>query len=271
MLSPLTVSAVALAAMVTVWPQDRARARLRRDGRSRRTWRSPRLGRAAAVPCAAVVGWAIAGFGGLLAAVLATGLGARCFLAHRHRRASREQVTALAAALRVVVAELRAGAHPAAAADGAAADAPPGIAVVLRRMAATVRLGGTVTPVVREDGAAERTPLADAWARVARAWTLADQHGLALGDLLDAVRRDLDHRSAFHRDVEGRMAGPRATAGVLAALPVLGIALGEVSGAGAVHVLTHHVLGQLLLVVGVSLLCAGMLWTARITATAVMR
>ncbi|QGK71964.1 secretion system protein [Allosaccharopolyspora coralli] len=254
-----------LAAAVALWPPTGAARRLPRRTAKRLSFSRLRPGRVVAIPGAAAIGWLAAGLGGLLAAVLAIVLGQRVVVAHRKRRASGDQLASLAAALRVVVAELRAGGHPAAAADGAAEDAAPEIADVLRKMAATVRLGGSVADAARDTSG----PLARAWARVARAWALAERHGLALADLLDSVRRDLDHRTAVHRDVESRMAGPRATAGVLAVLPVLGIALGEASGAGAVAVLREHVLGQVLLVAGVALLGAGLLWTARITGTAV--
>lgn len=263
---PASAGALAvLAAAVALWPPDGAPRRLPRRTAKWPSLSCARAGRLAAVPGAAGIGWLFAGVGGLLAAVLAMLLGLRVAGAYRTHRLSGDQLASLAAALRVVVAELRAGGHPAAAADGAAEDAAPEIADMLRKMAATVRLGGTVPDAVRDTSG----PLAGAWGRVARAWTLAERHGLALADLLDSVRRDLDHRTTVHRDVASRMAGPRATAGVLAVLPVLGLALGEASGAGAVAVLREHPLGQVLLVTGVGLLGAGLLWTARITGTAV--
>lgn len=253
------------AAAVALWPPDGAPRRLPRRDAKWPSFSRARAGRVAAIPGVAGIGWLAAGTGGLFAAVLMIVLGLRIVGAHRRHRVSGDQLASLAAALRVVVAELRAGGHPAAAADGAAEDAAPEIADMLRKMAATVRLGGTVSDVVDDTSG----PLAGTWGRVARAWTLAERHGLALADLLDSVRRDLDHRSTVHRDVASRMAGPRATAGVLAVLPVLGLALGEASGAGAVAVLREHLLGQVLLVTGVGLLGAGLLWTARITGTAV--
>ena len=109
----------------------------------------------------------------------------------------------------------------------------------------------------------------DPLARAGRAWALADRHGVALAEPLDAVRRDLEHRVAFARDVDAKLAGPRSTAAVLAALPVLGLVLGQASGAAPLAVLAHGFLGQSLLVGGVALLCAGVVWTVRLTESVV--
>ncbi len=59
------------------------------------------------------------------------------------------------------------------------------------------------------------------------------------------------------------MAGPRTSATVLALLPALGVALGEAIGAHPLRMLTGP--GQLLLAVGVALLCAGVAWCGRLT------
>jgi len=64
--------------------------------------------------------------------------------------------------------------------------------------------------------------------------------------------------------VQAQVAGPRATATVLGALPVLGVLLGEGIGAHPWAVLSGTVVGQALLVVGVVLLGAGIEWTERI-------
>jgi tight adherence protein B len=50
----------------------------------------------------------------------------------------------------------------------------------------------------------------------------------------------------------------------MAALPLMGILLGAGMGVNPVAVLLGSPLGNLLLVVGVALMCAGLLWSARI-------
>jgi len=165
----------------------------------------------------------------------------------------------------VLVAGLRAGAHPATAAESAAEDAHPQTKPTMRAVAVAARLDGDLTAVVDPSSPA----LAPALGRLATAWQLAQRHGLPLADVLDAVRRDLEQRARFTRQVLARMAGPRSSALALSLLPALGLALGAAAGANPLAVLTGIALGQALLVTGVTLLCAGMTWSSRITNRAV--
>jgi tight adherence protein B len=105
--------------------------------------------------------------------------------------------------------------------------------------------------------------------RVAAAWALAERHGVPLAELLAAVHTDLRWRVAHAGRVRAQLAGPRATAAVLTALPVLGILLGELVGAGPLAVLRSGALGQLLVVVGVGLTLAGAAWAGQILRRAV--
>ena len=65
---------------------------------------------------------------------------------------------------------------------------------------------------------------------------------------------------------EAGLAGARATATVLAGLPVLGVGLGQLMGAAPLGILLAGGLGGIMLVVGTALVCAGLLWTDRIAA-----
>ncbi|KDE10065.1 hypothetical protein N505_0128110, partial [Rhodococcus aetherivorans] len=116
--------------------------------------------------------------------------------------------------------------------------------------------------------AAARAPgqsgLAASLERLAAAWEVSDRHGLALAQLLTAARSDLSGRMRLRSRTEAGLAGARATATVLAALPALGVALGQMMGAAPVTVLLGDGLGGVLLVVGTVLACAGLLWTDRI-------
>lgn len=163
-----------------------------------------------------------------------------------------------------MVAELRAGAHPASAAEAAAVDAQPSAATAMRAIAAAARLDGDLDRALAASRTANPTT-AHVLNQVARAWVLAQRHGLPLAEVLDAVRGDLETRRRFARQVLARMAGPRATATILALLPAIGLALGEAMGAHPLRVLTATPSGQLLLLVGVALACAGVAWSARIT------
>src|SRR5699024_11252590 len=103
-----------------------------------------------------------------------------------------------------------------------------------------------------------------AGSRIAAVWAVAERRGIALADLLDAARRDLQVRASFRRRREAGLSGARSTAMVLAALPVLGIGFGCLMGAHPLQVLCDGGLGGLVLVCGVLLDCAGLAWAERI-------
>lgn len=165
------------------------------------------------------------------------------------------ETEATAEALRTMVAELRAGAHPLAAVEAAASDAPPKAAAALRATAASAGLGGAAAP--------------GALAPLTNAWALAAQHGLPMADVLDAVRRDLEATARFANRTRAGMAGPRASASILVLLPFVGVALGEAMGADPLRVLVATSAGNVLLLLGSGLICAGMAWSARLTGQAV--
>jgi tight adherence protein B len=218
-------------------------------------------------PNAAIVGVASVIFGGLTLGVggaVAGGIaGSVAWRRWHSRQRLQDRVRAvadLADTLRSLVGELRAGAHPVLAAESVAVDAPPVGAQAMRAIAAAARLGGDVEQAINEPLLAE----------TAHAWALAQRHGLPLADVLASVVRDLDQRARFARQVQARMAGPRASAVILAVLPALGVGLGEAMGARPLHVLSSTAPGQVLLVLGVGLVCAGVAWSARLTQQAVL-
>ena len=157
-----------------------------------------------------------------------------------------------------MVAELRAGASPAAAAESAAADTSGQSADVLRALAGSARFGGELAE-------------ASIPGELAKAWSLCHRHGLPLAELLDAVRRDFAATARFALRAHAGMSGPRASAVVLAALPSLGLLLGEAMGARPLHVLTGTSIGGLLLVTGSALILAGVGWSVRLTNPGLVR
>jgi len=179
----------------------------------------------------------------------------------RARRAS--ESAALQAALDVLAGELRAGAHPVVAFETAAAEVSDDVASALRVVAAMARLG--VDVAVGLDAAAARSAVPTYWSRLSACWELANRHGLAIATLMRTAHQDVVERQRFESRVAAGMAGARATAMVLAGLPVLGMALGQLVGAEPVRFLLSGGLGGGLLVVGSSLACAGLLWSDRIT------
>ncbi|NIH78109.1 type II secretion system F family protein [Amycolatopsis viridis] len=190
----------------------------------------------------------------------------------RARRAAKTGLAmrrALAEALHAMVVDLRAGAPPALAAESAAADAAPPVADILEAVSGAARLGSDLAAALATVPTAD--PLLPARGRLVRAWVLSQRHGLPLADLLDAVRRDISAELRFTSQAEAAMAGPRASAAVLAALPGFGLLLGEGMGAHPVHILLATGGGNLLLLLGTGLVIAGGTWSARITRRGALR
>jgi tight adherence protein B len=202
---------------------------------------------------------------GVAIAVAVGGVTARA-LWHTQRQATRQlsSAEAMVDAVHGMVAELRSGAHPVVAAESAAKDARAPARAVLTAIAATARLGGDLT-VTLHRCTVDTPALAPVLRPLIHAWSLAQRQGLPLADVLDAVRRDVAGRLRFARRVRARMAGPKASGTVLAVLPLLGVLLGEGMGAHPSHVLLATPLGQTLLALGTSLICAGLYWITRLT------
>lgn len=179
----------------------------------------------------------------------------------RERRRVAESVQLLEG-LEVVIGELRVGAHPSAAAEVAAREIHGDVARAFAVSAARSRLGGSGAEGLEKS----ETPVAQELSRVAGAWRVAESQGLGLAELLSAARLDLLGRKRFQDRTRAALAGARATATVLALLPLLGIGLGQLMGAAPLRVLVDSPLGIVLLPLGSGLTCAGLLWADAITA-----
>lgn len=201
----------------------------------------------------------------LAGVVLATTVVVRRRRGLRHRRAVAES-HALETALDALAGELRVGAHPVRAFALAAAESNhPAVVAGLGGVAARARLGADVATGLRE--AARSSALPSQWARLAAYWELGGQHGLAIATLMQAAQRDIAARQRFSARAEAGMAGARASATLLACLPVLGVLLGQLIGARPMVFLLGGT-GGLLSLIGIGLVCAGLLWSDRITAQA---
>lgn len=209
----------------------------------------------------------VGGIGGAVAGATVGALVVFRWRAATRRRLGTAQLAELVDVLGLLVADLRVGAHPATAAAAAASGGDGAVHRILESVAAGARLGARV-PVLLHQHAAAEPGIADGLSRLASAWELAERHGMGLAELVDAVRADLDARLRIGGEVRAQLAGPRATAAVLAGLPMLGVMLGEGVGAGPLRVLADTGVGQVLLVVGTALVCAGTAWSDRIMAGA---
>jgi tight adherence protein B len=79
-----------------------------------------------------------------------------------------------------------------------------------------------------------------------------------------AAHRDIVERQRFADRMHAALAGARATAAILAALPALGVLLGQLIGADPVRFLLGGGVGGVLLGIGVGLICLGVTWADRI-------
>ncbi|BBX46797.1 type II secretion system F family protein [Mycobacterium cookii] len=253
-------AAMTLSAAVLMAPATPHRRLARGDRRSRRMSPQAAIGLAL---CAVPLGAVLLPLPTILAVVL---LGVTVSVRyHKRRRGTRavDESRELETAIEVLVGELRVGAHPAQAFAVAADEAHGAVAESCRAVAARARLGADVGAGLR--GAAEGSALPAQWDRLAVCWQLAADHGLAMSTLMRAAQRDIAERQRFCGQVRSAMAGARATAAILASLPVLSVLLGELIGAHPAAFLLGGRAGGWLLVIGTALVCSGLLWSDRIT------
>jgi tight adherence protein B len=248
----------------------------------------------------AAVGLAVAASGGLvlgLAAAVGAAAAVRRLNAVVAGRSLAADRAAFLEAVGALAEELRAG-RPPPAALAAAADMLPSSwsGLAMREAAAASALGGDPAVVLRRAvvvddrgggravGAAGADPgvrassdrppppsdsvITDGLARVAAAWQVSLRSGAPLSDTLDRLERDLRSAARARSRLAAELAGPRATAALLAGLPVLGVVLGAAMGADPIHVLLRTAPGQVALLVGVTLDAAGLRWTERILRSA---
>ena len=208
---------------------------------------------AIALGAGAVAGPAVAIAAGCVA--LVGGVGLRS--AVRTTGVRRRRTQALTAA-RTVRAEVGAGIAPATAL-AAAATAAPMHAPALREAAAHLDKGA--------DGSAALIAVPEL-AGLGHAFRVSAESGASTGSVLDAVVRDLVAARDRDDSVATALAASRASAGLLAGLPVVGVALGVAMGADPIGVLFGSAAGRMVGAVGVVLDCAGLAWTMRIVARA---
>ncbi len=168
-------------------------------------------------------------------------------------------------AVAVLTSELRAGRAPAEALTLAARVAEGAFGEALAGAGRSLRLGADPCAVLRSAD----SPAGEALHGLAACLQVCGGSGGSLArataTVAEALRASEEQRSA----VETELAGPRATAVMLAGLPVVGTVLAAGLGARPLHVLLHTLPGGACLVVGVLLDLAGLWWTERLLSRAV--
>jgi len=96
--------------------------------------------------------------------------------------------------------------------------------------------------------------------RVAACWEVGENSGAGLAAALDRIAQSLQAEREISAEIDGQLAGSRATARLLAALPILALALGEALGADPLEILLTTGYGWLCLLLGVGLSVLGSRW-----------
>lgn len=206
---------------------------------------------------------------GPVGAVVLLGLGllGRRAWVRRKAAAEREAERAGAAeALAVLGAELRAGRAPAEALLAAAGVAVGGLAEALASAAAVTGFGGDVPDSLARSADGSAVP--EVLQGLGACWQVCGATGSSLAAAVDRLAEGHRAERVQRLAVDAELAGPRATAALLAGLPVLGIALAAGLGARPLHVLLHTPVGAGCLVLGLGLDLLGLWWTGRLVAAA---
>lgn len=160
-------------------------------------------------------------------------------------------------ALAEVVADVRAGQPPARALERALASADTHLAP---RSLAAVRWGGDIPGALRDDARSADQPLLSA---AAACWSVAER-GAGLADALDRVVQQDRKAEEVRRQLQAQLAAPRATARMLALLPLIGLGLGFAIGGDPLGWLLGTPFGWACLGLGLALTGLGLAWTSRI-------
>jgi tight adherence protein B len=194
--------------------------------------------------------------GGLVAAAAVRRLAALA----RLRRLRRERQRRVMAVCDALSAELRGGLPMATALRHAC-----GPESELDPVVAAAGLGGDVAGAFRS--CAQR-PGAEGLRAVAAAFEVAGSSGSALATVLDHVARGLREDEDARAEVMAALGPPRATAKMLALLPIFGLGLGASIGAQPWQFLLGSSWGLVCLAGGVGLALLGLWWVERLATAA---
>ncbi|HCB06773.1 MAG TPA: type II secretion system protein [Nocardioides bacterium] len=187
-----------------------------------------------------------------LIAAAAIGFGWLLWLRRRERKAADATGRRVLETCEYLASELAAGQPPGAALARAAADWPE-----LDPVAEAFRVGSDVPAALRT--VAARAGAADL-RLLAAAWHVAHRTGQGLADAVDRVSRQLVEARATRRVVDGELASARATARLVALLPVAALAMGSGVGGDPVGFLLRTPPGWLCLGAGLAFGLAGLWW-----------
>lgn len=111
-------------------------------------------------------------------------------------------------------------------------------------------------------------PGAEGLRLLAACWRIGAERGGTLATVLDGLAGALRDEEAQRQDVSVQLAGPRATARLLAALPLLGLAMAAALGAHPLPFLCTTLPGLACLITGITLNLLGLHWTRTLAKSA---
>ncbi|TYB49160.1 type II secretion system F family protein [Actinomadura chibensis] len=111
-------------------------------------------------------------------------------------------------------------------------------------------------------------PGAEGLRLLAACWRVGAERGGALATVLDGLATALRDKEAQRQDVAVQLAAPRATARLLAALPLLGLVMAAAFGARPLSFLCGTLPGLACLVTGIALNLTGLYWTRHLAESA---
>jgi tight adherence protein B len=167
-------------------------------------------------------------------------------------------VAAVAAGVYAVVGVAQVRRHRAATADRAARSA---LLDRLTGLTADLRAGVPIRSAAQDPMLADEEGLG---ALARSAVTLAERTGAPLADLIDRIEADARAGDRARASAIAQAAGAQATALLLAALPVGGLALGYAIGADPLAMLLHTPLGAICACTAITLQVLGLLWSQRL-------
>lgn len=177
----------------------------------------------------------------------------------RKRSMQRQRESSAIELVSALSAELHAGLPVTVALERAAESVP---VELCPKALGAARLGGDVPSGLRADADALGIPVLRALAAL---WQVAEDSGAGLAVAAHRLAASQAAAEAVRRELAGQLAGPKATARVLAGLPILGLLLGSTLGADPLSWLLTPPWGWLVLVLGCAFEAAGIFWTAQIT------
>ena len=164
----------------------------------------------------------------------------------------------LAAGLRTLAAELRAGCTPIEALERASGSPP-----LWPKALAAARFGDPVDVGLLHDAQLSRE-IASQLRQLAACWQVGVIRGAGLALSVERLALSLRSQQELHATLRSELSAPRATSRMLALLPFIGVLMGYLLGADPVSWFLGSTPGLMVLVIAVLLTVIGSLWTRRI-------